>query len=173
MDSIDSTARPSKRLRTPLQPYEAGPATYSRELMEEERMLAQAIANSKKDQARQPVTTIPFGPTFYPTVEEFSGDPLIYLEKIRGEAEKYGEFLKQSKIYLQSLPQTTSIVNDVNEPRLALQTQHHEMFSATPTNANMDFVMLFVQSCIGICKIVPPKGKFRAVLVREGAQLPC
>jgi histone demethylase JARID1 len=53
-------------------------------------MLAQAIANSRKDQGREPLTNIPFGPTFYPTVEDFSGDPLLYLEKIRPQAEKYG-----------------------------------------------------------------------------------
>jgi len=53
-------------------------------------MLAQAIANSRKDQGREPITDIPFGPTFYPSVEDFSGDPLLYLEKIRPVAEKYG-----------------------------------------------------------------------------------
>lgn len=69
----------------PSQPFEAGSAS-----VEEERMLAQAIANSRKDQGREPLTSIPVGPTFYPTVEEFSGDPLVYLEKIRPVAEKYG-----------------------------------------------------------------------------------
>ena len=60
---------------------------------EEERMLAQAIAKSRTDQRREPLTVIPFGPTFYPTIEDFSGDPLDYLETIRHEAEKYGEFV--------------------------------------------------------------------------------
>mmetsp|Transcript_20142 Transcript_20142/g.43750 ORF Transcript_20142/g.43750 Transcript_20142/m.43750 type:complete len:705 (+) Transcript_20142:103-2217(+) len=77
--------RPTKRIRTPSQPFQAGSAS-----VEEERMLAQAIANSRKDQGREPLTSIPVGPTFYPTVEEFSGDPLLYLEKIRSVAEKYG-----------------------------------------------------------------------------------
>ena len=85
-------ARPTKRIRSP-------PRTYyeyqlANELTtEEERMLAQAIANSRTDQCREPLTVIPFGPTFYPTIEDFSGDPLDYLETIRHEAEKYGEFV--------------------------------------------------------------------------------
>jgi len=55
-------------------------------------MLEQALANSRKDTVRdvEILSNIPFGPTFYPTKEEFSGDPLIYLEKIRSVAEKYG-----------------------------------------------------------------------------------
>lgn len=85
----DGEQRPQKRLRTPAQPFEAGSAT-DKLAVEEERMLAQAIANSRKDQGREPLTAIPFGPTFYPTVEEFSGDPLLYIEKIRSVAEKYG-----------------------------------------------------------------------------------
>jgi len=87
----DGEQRPQKRLRTPAQPFEAGSAT-DKLAVEEERMLAQAIANSRKDQGREPLTAIPFGPTFYPTVEEFSGDPLLYIEKIRSVAEKYGKF---------------------------------------------------------------------------------
>ena len=81
--------RPTKRVRVPTQTYAADQLA-----REEEKLLAQAIANSKKDvQAREPLTTIPFGPVFYPTVEEFSGDPLEYLETIRPLAEKYGEIL--------------------------------------------------------------------------------
>jgi hypothetical protein len=96
----DGEQRPSKRIRKPTQPYKAGPANQAGDylLEEEERMLAQAIANSRKDRGIETnmVSTIPFGPTFYPTVEEFSGDPLAYLETIRSEAEKYGEFWKIS-----------------------------------------------------------------------------
>ncbi|KAL7536479.1 hypothetical protein ACHAXR_007190 [Thalassiosira sp. AJA248-18] len=88
--SSGSDQRPQKRLRTPCQPYE--PPSNDSLSLEEERMLAQAIANSRNDKGREPLTAIPFGPTFYPTVEEFSGDPLLYLEKIRSVAEKYGEF---------------------------------------------------------------------------------
>jgi hypothetical protein len=89
----DGEQRPSKRIRTPSRPYMAGPANDSL-FQEEERMLAQAIANSRKDCGIEPLmlSTIPFAPTFHPTVEEFSGDPLTYLETIRCEAEKYGEF---------------------------------------------------------------------------------
>jgi len=87
--SSSGEQRSPKRIRTSTRPYEAGPANDPLEL-EEERMLAQAIANSRSDQAREPITAIPFGPTFYPSVEEFSGDPLLYLEKIRSVAEKYG-----------------------------------------------------------------------------------
>ena len=83
--------RSPKRRRTPTKTFEAGPASHV--LEEEERMLAIAIANSRKDQGRVPVSNIPFGPTFHPTVEEFSGDPLVYLEKIRPVAEKYGMFM--------------------------------------------------------------------------------
>ena len=91
----DGEQRPSKRIRRPTQPYMAGPANQADDylLEEEERMLAQAIANSRNDRGIETnmVSSIPFGPTFYPTVEEFSGDPLAYLETIRSEAEKYGE----------------------------------------------------------------------------------
>ena len=51
------------------------------------------MANSLKDTRSDfsyTLTEVPFGPTFYPTVEEMEGDPLIYLEKIRDQAEKYG-----------------------------------------------------------------------------------
>jgi len=33
---------------------------------------------------------VPLGPVFYPSVEDFSGNPLHYIEKIRPIAEKYG-----------------------------------------------------------------------------------
>lgn len=58
----------------------------------EERLLNQAIQNSKLD-TRRPVDgrlEIPDGPTFFPTVEEFEGNPLHYIEKIRPAAQKYG-----------------------------------------------------------------------------------
>ena len=76
---------PQKRIRLPTQRLECP----SRE---EHQALEQALKNSVKDQVREPsLSTVPFGPTFYPTVEEFSGDPLVYIEKIRHQAEKYGE----------------------------------------------------------------------------------
>jgi hypothetical protein len=104
----DGEQRPSKRIRTPTRPYKAGPANAANDSLsqEEKRMLAQAIANSRKDRGREPLmlSTIPFGPTFYPTVEEFSGDPLTYLETIRSEAEKYGEFWHDCIISTHTVP---------------------------------------------------------------------
>lgn len=84
--------RPSKRNRMPTKTYSAEAANDSL-TRKEQRMLAQAISNSEKDLGIDPeqITSIPFGPTFYPTVQEFGGDPLIYLATIRVEAEKYGE----------------------------------------------------------------------------------
>ena len=92
-NNSDDHHRPSKRIRTPTKTYSAEPANDSLS-REEQRMLAQAISNSEKDLGINPeqLTSIPFGPTFYPTVEEFNGDPLLYLATIRAEAEKYGEF---------------------------------------------------------------------------------
>lgn len=59
---------------------------------EEERLLHQAIQNSKLDQRRPKdgKLDIPWGPTFYPTIEEFEGNPLDYIEKIRSIGERYG-----------------------------------------------------------------------------------
>jgi hypothetical protein len=92
-NNSDYQHRPSKRIRTPTKTYSAEPANDALS-REEQRMLAQAISNSEKDLGINPeqLTSIPFGPTFYPTVEEFNGDPLLYLATIRAEAEKYGEF---------------------------------------------------------------------------------
>ena len=56
----------------------------------EERLLHQAIQNSKLDRSRGGELEIPWGPTFYPSVEEMEGSPLEYIEKIRLEAQKYG-----------------------------------------------------------------------------------
>jgi histone demethylase JARID1 len=60
---------------------------------EEERLLRQAIENSKRTEHMKPGgkdMNVPPGPTFYPTVEEFEGNPLTYINKIRPIAEKYG-----------------------------------------------------------------------------------
>jgi hypothetical protein len=75
-----------KRRRTPT-------STYDPPTSEESVMIQRAMANSLKDRRRDStytLTEVPFGPTFYPTVEEMEDDPLIYLEKVREEAEKYG-----------------------------------------------------------------------------------
>jgi hypothetical protein len=55
----------------------------------ENRCLNQAIQNSKLEQIRTHVE-VPFAPVFYPTVQDFEGNPLNYVEKIRCVAEKYG-----------------------------------------------------------------------------------
>lgn len=78
----------SRRRIKPVQSYTASALTF-----EEERLLQQAIENSKKISN---ITHggrdlhIPMGPVFYPTVEEFEGNPLHYIDKIRPIAEKYG-----------------------------------------------------------------------------------
>lgn len=64
-------------------------AASSAHIAAEERYLHQAIQNSKLDKTRGNVE-IPFAPVFYPTVEDFQGNPLQYVEKIRHIAEKYG-----------------------------------------------------------------------------------
>jgi histone demethylase JARID1 len=78
--------RPVKRhRRKPAQSYQ--PASF-----DEERFIQQAIDNSRKDY-QMPADDwleIPRGPIFYPTVEEFEGNPLHYVDKIRPIAEKYG-----------------------------------------------------------------------------------
>ena len=60
----------------------------------EERFLQQAIQNSKLEKSR-PMGNghrlqLPNGPVFFPTVQEFQGNPLHYIEKIRPVAEQYG-----------------------------------------------------------------------------------
>ena len=58
----------------------------------EERFLQQAIQNSKIDRGRPAdgKLDVPYGPVFYPTVEDFEGNPLHYIDKIRPIAERYG-----------------------------------------------------------------------------------
>lgn len=69
------------------------PPTYDPAIGPEQTMIQRATANSLKDRkvdSSYTLTEVPFGPTFYPTVEEMEGDPLLYLEKVRDQAEKYG-----------------------------------------------------------------------------------
>lgn len=91
MESLQPTQdAPNKRRRRkpPIHAYyEASDS------VEEERLLRQTIAKSKFDTIRPGggyVDHIPHGPTFFPTVEEFEGNPLHYISKIRPIAEKYG-----------------------------------------------------------------------------------
>lgn len=89
-DTIDTSLVPptKRRRRKP-----SSTSTYVPQSLEEERLYQQAIANSKLDTIR-PVggnlNYIAQGPTFFPTVEEFEGNPLHYISKIRPVAEKYG-----------------------------------------------------------------------------------
>ena len=53
-------------------------------------MIQQAIANSRVETKRETEVEVPLGPTFYPTEEEFSQNPLTYISSIRSVAEKYG-----------------------------------------------------------------------------------
>ncbi len=78
---------PPRRRRKPVHSFSAG--TYS---LEEEKLIQQAIENSKMTQLTHGGRDlhIPHGPTFYPTVEEFEGNPLRYISKIKPIAEKYG-----------------------------------------------------------------------------------
>ena len=59
----------------------------------EERLLHQTIQNTKLSHARgtrlSPIQ-VPWGPVFYPTVQDMEGSPLDYIEKIRPVAQRYG-----------------------------------------------------------------------------------
>lgn len=68
------------------------PSHFQASTAAEERFLQQAIQNSKLDKGRPPdgKLQIPPAPVFYPTIEEFEGNPLHYVAKIRPIAEKYG-----------------------------------------------------------------------------------
>ena len=76
--------RPSKRRRLRL------PQSLPASTANEDRLLHQAIQNSKLDKSSRGKIDVPWGPTFYPTVEEMEGSPLDYIEKIRPQAQHYG-----------------------------------------------------------------------------------
>lgn len=67
--------------------------TYYSSSNAEERLFQQALKNSRID-AQRPSTegnlSVPLAPTFFPTVEEFKGNPIHYINKIQPIAEKYG-----------------------------------------------------------------------------------
>lgn len=78
--------RSSVRRRRRISDYQSMPTSSI-----EERLLQQAIEKSKVDAYRPDISeSVPCGPTFFPTVEEFEGNPLHYINKIRPIAEKYG-----------------------------------------------------------------------------------
>jgi hypothetical protein len=83
MSTLNRRASKRRRRRPPA--FNTATAT-------EERLLHQAIQNSKLDRSRSKDAKldIPWGPTFFPTVEEMEGSPLVYIEKIRPIAQRYG-----------------------------------------------------------------------------------
>mmetsp|Transcript_33088 Transcript_33088/g.76253 ORF Transcript_33088/g.76253 Transcript_33088/m.76253 type:complete len:120 (-) Transcript_33088:81-440(-) len=79
-----STERQTKRQRRKPQDFYSGSSA-------EEKLIAQAIANSRVDIHRpQGNLDIPYAPTFYPTIEEFSVNPLVYIDSISPIARKFG-----------------------------------------------------------------------------------
>lgn len=84
--SSGTNGRSGKRRRIRPMHYQAGTTA---NMAIENRYLHQAIQNSKLDKVRSPVE-VPFAPVFFPSVEDFQGNPLTYVEKIRPVAEKYG-----------------------------------------------------------------------------------
>lgn len=76
-----------RRRRKPSTQYFAAPSS-----LREELLFQKVLENSKTDVRRPPrlPLNIPSGPTFFPTVEEFEGNPLEYIDSIRPIAEKYG-----------------------------------------------------------------------------------
>ena len=67
-------------------------AHYSSMSAAEERFLQKAIQSSKLDKSRPADGRLhlPDGPVFFPSVKDFEGNPLDYIEKIRPVAERYG-----------------------------------------------------------------------------------
>ena len=86
MDQIGPSS--PKRQRVPTERYIQSLAQHRSR--SEEMELKIAMENSKSVQSRDTnLADIPFGPVFHPSVEEFSQDPLKYIEAIRPLAEKY------------------------------------------------------------------------------------
>ena len=83
---MNASMRKRRRRCTPKH-YQPG---HSAAIAAETRFLNQALQNSKLDKTRDGTMEIPYAPVFYPTKEDFEGNPLEYVEKIRPVAEKYG-----------------------------------------------------------------------------------
>ncbi|KAG7348558.1 JmjC domain hydroxylase [Nitzschia inconspicua] len=92
-----SNRRATKRRRhqhsyTPYGFHASSAATTSNE----ERLLHQTIQNSKLGETRGTrgalgnKIEVPWGPVFFPTVEDMEGSPLDYIDKIRPIAQRYG-----------------------------------------------------------------------------------
>jgi len=85
---MSSVNLPGRRRRKPTFKYQASPSSTA-----EEQVLQKTLSDSTVDinmPTNDKALDIPFGPTFFPTVEEFEKPPLHYINKIRPIAEKYG-----------------------------------------------------------------------------------
>jgi jmjN domain len=85
--SSGTNSRSVKRRRVRPMLYQQSASSASAQLAVENRCLNESIQKSKLD--RTPLV-LPYAPVFYPTISEFEGNPLHYVEKIRCVAEKYG-----------------------------------------------------------------------------------
>jgi histone demethylase JARID1 len=83
-----SSAKRQRRQRRPPSYFHASSSSTAAE----ERLLQHAIQNSKLVRGRPADgrLSVAFAPTFFPTVEDFEGNPIRYIEKIRPVAERYG-----------------------------------------------------------------------------------
>mmetsp|Transcript_6630 Transcript_6630/g.16308 ORF Transcript_6630/g.16308 Transcript_6630/m.16308 type:complete len:110 (+) Transcript_6630:356-685(+) len=86
MSSIHHRGRPSKRRRQ----NQSRAAGFHASMSNEERLLHQTVQNGKLGSDRGTNMDIPFGPTFYPTIDDMEASPLVYIEKIRPVAQRYG-----------------------------------------------------------------------------------
>ena len=77
-----SSRSQKRRRRRPPMPYHYATTAA------EEKLVHQAVQSSL-DKGRGKLE-LPPAPVFFPTVEEFQGNPLTYIEKIRPVAQRYG-----------------------------------------------------------------------------------
>eukprot|EP00537_Pseudo-nitzschia_pungens_P014533 CAMPEP_0172398070 /NCGR_PEP_ID=MMETSP1061-20121228/34080_1 /TAXON_ID=37318 /ORGANISM="Pseudo-nitzschia pungens, Strain cf. pungens" /LENGTH=724 /DNA_ID=CAMNT_0013130431 /DNA_START=384 /DNA_END=2558 /DNA_ORIENTATION=- len=93
MSSIHHRGRANKRRRQN-QSSTSRASGFHASTSNEERLLHQTVQNSKlgNDRGTRGGANIdvPFGPTFYPSIEDMEGSPLDYIDKIRPIAQRYG-----------------------------------------------------------------------------------
>ena len=93
MSAIHHRGRANKRRRQH-QSSTSRAAGFHASTSKEERLLHQTVQNSKLGSDRGTrggaKIDVPFGPTFYPTIEDMEGSPLDFIEKIRPVAQRYG-----------------------------------------------------------------------------------
>lgn len=82
MSTINRRASKRRRFRPP--------QAFHTPTAQEERLLHQAIQNSKLDKNSRGKIDVPWGPTFYPSVADMESSPMKYIEKIRPVAQHYG-----------------------------------------------------------------------------------